>query len=165
MWRIDKGDEDELQANRESGRRVAVRWSGSYAGDGAVGRAVQWPATIEGTAAGEVLRGTSGPDRIAAGAGNDIVRAYAGRDVVCGDSGRDRLPGGGARDLLYGGADQDELLGRDGNDRLYGGIVDGDSSFDDGQQDLMEPGIGYDDCRLDPDDGAYNCDVSSGETH
>lgn len=123
------------------------------------------PATIEGTDAGEVLRGTSGPDRIAAGAGNDIVRAYAGRDVVCGDSGRDRLPGGGARDLLYGGADQDGLYGRDGNDRLYGGIVDGDSSFDDGQQDLMEPGIGYDDCRLDPDDGAYNCDVSSGETH
>lgn len=40
------------------------------------------PATIEGTAAGEVLRGTSGPNRIAAGAGNDIVRAYAGRDVV-----------------------------------------------------------------------------------
>jgi Ca2+-binding RTX toxin-like protein len=122
-------------------------------------------ATITGTAQKDFLHGTAGRDLIAAGAGDDTVYASRGNDLVCGDAGADRLFAGHGNDLLFGGAGQDQLYGRPGNDRLYGGIVDGQSATDDAQQDLEYPGLGWDVCRLDPDDAAYDCEVSVGETH
>jgi Ca2+-binding RTX toxin-like protein len=49
------------------------------------------PATIVGTAAGDVLVGTAGSDVIAAQGGDDLVRGRGGDDRICGGYGSDSL--------------------------------------------------------------------------
>ena len=90
-------------------------------GGGAAPRCGGKPATIVGTARGDVLRGTKRSDVIVALGGNDVVVAASGNDIVCGGAGNDRLSGGSGRDRLFGDAGRDRLTGGAGRDRLVGG--------------------------------------------
>jgi Tol biopolymer transport system component len=79
------------------------------------------PATIVGTARGDVLRGTPRADVIVALGGNDRVRGLGGNDRICAGGGADRVEGGGGADRLAGAAGKDLLLGGAGHDLLLGG--------------------------------------------
>lgn len=68
--------------------------------------------TIEGSVAGETLRGT--PER-------DVVCGKGGSDTILGRGGDDILYGGGGRDDIEGGAGDDRILGGDDADELRGG--------------------------------------------
>mgnify|MGYP001827863352 FL=1 len=78
------------------------------------------PATIVGTAKGEVIRGTPGRDVIVAGGGNDIVYGLGGRDMICGGPGNDTIYGGPGLDVLRGESGRDVISGGAGNDWLKG---------------------------------------------
>ena len=97
------------------------------------------PGDIEGTSAGERLRGTSGPDAIyGAGGERRDEGAWWQQPVVCGGGGKDRirtgtepvlrhrigrsqLTGGPGHDKLIGGSGGDVLAPRSGDDLLFGG--------------------------------------------
>ena len=121
------------------------------------------PATLVGTAGGDVLKGTSGNDVIAALEGNDRVYGYGGNDLIClgpgndvagggpgndiiwGEEGADRLAGNGGADRLLGGPGSDTLLGGIGRDRLFGG--GGADTLSGGPgRDIIRGGGGIDAC-------------------
>ena len=76
---------------------------------------------IEGTAAGETLRGTNGADCIFGLGGNDTIRARNGDDYICAGDGADDVGGGGGDDSIFGEAGSDDLGGGPGNDFIDGG--------------------------------------------
>lgn len=96
-------------------------------------------ATINGTAASDLLIGTANPDtifgfggddsiwagggndQVYGGAGNDAIFAGAGADKVYGGAGQDYLNGGAGADFLDGGENQDILIAGEGLDTLIGG--------------------------------------------
>jgi Ca2+-binding RTX toxin-like protein len=76
--------------------------------------------TIQGTAAGEIMRGLGGNDMLIGGAGDDLLDGGDGNDTLRGDAGNNVLIGGDGADSLYGGSDNDLLDGGTGADRMYG---------------------------------------------
>ena len=124
--------------------------------------------SVEGTAAGEILRGIQTADVILALGGNDTVFAGRGDDRVTGSGGMDRLWGEAGADRLWGNAGGDLLVGAAGNDILRGGAGDdtlvGNAGNDwlvgDGGDDRLAGGPGND--RLTGGAGADTFDFASG---
>ena len=78
------------------------------------------PATIVGTAGGNVIYGTNGADVIVGLGGNDTIYGGNGNDVICGNEGNDTIYGGNGDDTLLGSTGDDILSGDSGNDTLSG---------------------------------------------
>lgn len=75
---------------------------------------IRVPATIDGGAGDDRIKGGKGHDLLIGGAGNDHLNGHQGRDVVIGGDGADRILGGPGDDLLIAGmttfdADTDAL--------------------------------------------------------
>lgn len=79
------------------------------------------PATIVGTAAGDVIAGTPFDDVIVALGGNDVIDGLAGNDLICAGGGIDIVHGNDGHDRILGEDDRDYLFGDAGNDYLVGG--------------------------------------------
>ncbi len=60
------------------------------------------PATLVGTAAGDVLIGTDGVDVIVGLGGDDQIWGHGGNDIICAGAGNDLLAGEAGADRLYG---------------------------------------------------------------
>lgn len=101
------------------------------------------PATVVGSARGQLLRGTPAADTIAALGGDDVVRGRGGSDLVCGGRGEDRLHGNGGHDALAGGRGRDLLRGARGDDRLVGALG-GDVLLAESGDDTLRGGVGRD---------------------
>ncbi len=111
-------------------------------------------APIEGTNAGEVLRGTPQADTVYAYGGADLVYGYRSADLLYGGNERgwgDKILGGDAGDRLLGQKGHDALYGERGNDKLYGGYGD----------DLVAGGRGED--TLDGGPGADEVNAQDGQ--
>ena len=94
------------------------------------------PATIVGTAKGEVIVGTAKADVIVALGGHDQVYGKGGNDTICGNAGHDIIYGGRGSDLIIGQVGHDQLHGGPGPDRIAGGPG----------EDRLTGGIGVDLC-------------------
>lgn len=89
-------------------------------------RALEIPATLNGGAGHDYLRGGRGADQINGGDGRDQIMGLSGADVLNGDAGNDWIDGGLGADILNGGAGNDRLFAVDGGgtDTLDGGDND-----------------------------------------
>lgn len=86
---------------------------------------------LDGSAAGNFMKGLggddeidgrSGDDTLLGGDGNDMLRGGSGHDNLYGEAGRDELRGGWGDDRLDGGDEHDLLEGGSGDDTLVGGL-------------------------------------------
>ena len=142
---------------------------------------VQPGCNFTGTPRHDVIRGTSGPDLICYSAGGDTIYGRGGNDVIFGGLGGDTIYGGAGNDLIqsggnhsikgdriYGGPGDDFLTGSpladyinggSGNDRVYGWTGNDTLVTKDGVQgnDLVDGGLGRDQCVVDPKDQVYEC--------
>ncbi len=98
--------------------------------------------TRVGSAERDVIYGT---------AGDDYICSKAGRDYVNGGAGPDRIKGGGHADTLVGGEGNDILVGGGGGDRLL--------ALDDRPGDVLDGGIGIDQCHGDKGDEFLRCEA------
>jgi Ca2+-binding RTX toxin-like protein len=89
---------------------------------------------INGNGGGDNIFGGSGNDTITGSSSRDYINGESGNDVIYGNGGRDYLLGGSGNDLIFGGSQQDLILGGDGNDTIYGN----------GGGDLISGGAGSD---------------------
>jgi Ca2+-binding RTX toxin-like protein len=83
---------------------------------------------IDGTPAGEVLRGTDGDDSVRGGGGGDLILALGGADLVIGGAADAAAPvagnailSGEGDDTVHAGQGSDLVLGGDGADSIFGG--------------------------------------------
>ncbi len=79
------------------------------------------PATINGGAGDDILKGGKGADVIHGGDGNDTLVGRSGNDMLFGDAGSNVIRGGGGNDVIVGGESADELRGGSGRDTIIGG--------------------------------------------
>jgi len=93
------------------------------------------------------ITGTPGPDHILGTQGNDVICGLGGNDTIFGLGGNDTLIGGPGNDYLEGGAGHDVILGGPGNDTIR--------AFE-GQRDVIDGGLGYDDAWTDSIDSVRN---------
>ncbi len=100
-------------------------------------------ATINGTAANDVITGTTADDIIDGGLGNDRINGGAGNDVLTGGDGTDTLTGDAGNDTLYGGNGNDGFFGGGGDDTISGEAGD-DNMFGDAGNDILIGGDGND---------------------
>lgn len=91
------------------------------------------PMTVIGGPGDDHLRGANSPDRLAGGPGDDRAFGLAGEDRLSGAEGDDALFGLGSGDVLLGGP------GRD--------VLDGDSPYWTGGEDLADGGPDSDRCE------------------
>ena len=123
---------------------------------------------IEGTAAGETLRGSNGPDCIFGLGGDDLIRGRNGDDYICAGDGADEVIGGGDNDTIFGEGGVDDIGGGNGDDFIDGGDGDdvlqgaaGDDSINGGAgNDQLFGGAGAD--ALSGEDGDDELDGSGG---
>jgi Ca2+-binding RTX toxin-like protein len=142
---------------------------------------MQPACNFSGTPHHDVIRGTNRPDLICFSAGGDTIYGKGGNDVIFGGLGGDTIYGGPGNDLIqsggnhsikgdkiYGGPGTDFLTGSPlndyinggtGDDRLYGWTGDDTLVAKDGVKgnDLVDGGLGRDQCVVDPKDQVYEC--------
>lgn len=87
---------------------------------------------VQGTNFGDTILGNSLDNNISGYDGNDVIRGRNGNDVLSGMDGNDTISGGNGRD---------HVLGHNDDDVLYSDESWGD---DDGQNDIVSGGSGYD---------------------
>jgi Ca2+-binding RTX toxin-like protein len=92
---------------------------------------------VGGMALAANFRGTDGPDEILGTKRADAIRGLGGND---------RLSGSGGADEIYGNGGSDRIFGNNGDDRLI---------VDDGRQDIIKCGDGYDRVYADGKDVVY----------
>jgi Ca2+-binding RTX toxin-like protein len=98
---------------------------------------------LQGSVAGDLLRGQDGSDTLNGGDGSDLLHGSGGNDRILGGNGDDRLFGGIGNDSLQGDAGDDSLSGGEGNDSLLGGDgIDRLEGF--AGDDLLQGGLGKD---------------------
>ncbi len=77
---------------------------------------------IDGTSAGDVIRGGGQGDVIYGEKGNDTIYGGDGDDsILRGDEGNNQIFGGNGNDRLFGGIGADTLEGGSGDDQIWGG--------------------------------------------
>jgi Ca2+-binding RTX toxin-like protein len=89
-------------------------------------------ATINGTAATDILEGTNVAD---------LLSGLGGSDSIAGSDSNDRLYGGTGSDWLDGGAGNDKLVGGQGDDNFVGGP--GNDTFDGSNNQIDYDWAGY----------------------
>lgn len=103
-----------------------------------------------------------GDDHVYAGPDGDIVTpgARSGSDNLYGGTGRDLLRASGGSDVIRAGADADLLVAGSGEDRLYGWTGDDllKAPGNDGADDYLEGGPGYDTCHVRANDTTVRCE-------
>jgi hypothetical protein len=73
---------------------------------------------IEGTGAGDTLKGSPGDDTIRGLGGDDRINGGRGDDCLSGEGGEDRVAGGAGADAIKGGRAKDVLKGGSGDDTI-----------------------------------------------
>ncbi len=69
---------------------------------------------LDGSSAGDTIRGADGDEFLNGNQGNDSIQGRAGADTLVGADGRDRLTGGSGVDTFDGGPAPDNIQARDG---------------------------------------------------
>ncbi|MFN6471917.1 MAG: calcium-binding protein [Nostoc sp. SerVER01] len=126
---------------------------------------------LNGGLGNDLIEGGSGDDELSGNVGNDVVFGNDGTDTLNGDAGNDVLNGGQGNDVLKGGTDNDTLIGGDGNDELQGGSGsdtligvnnDANSSFGQGDIDVLTGGLSADTFVLGDKNTVYYSDGKPG---
>lgn len=156
-------DEDGNMSGTADGYGYTFTWSSTYgSAQEAVGNGVQpagctgvYDNVIQGSNAGETLKGTAKNDLIFGYGGNDKITGTSGDDCIVGGLGNDNIDGGSGNDVIYGnagddvtldgGAGTDSVYGGNGNDTIKGGTGN-DSLTGDAGTDSANGGTGTDTC-------------------
>ncbi|MGC9506051.1 Ig-like domain-containing protein [Baaleninema sp.] len=103
----------------------------------------EFPNTLQGKPANDIMSGLAGDDNLYGAEGDDQLFGNSGNDFLKGEIGNDLMFAGAGNDFLDGGDGDDAMAGELGDDILQGGIGN-DLMFGNGGFDRMDGGEGAD---------------------
>ncbi|PPT06134.1 Alkaline phosphatase [Geitlerinema sp. FC II] len=126
----------------------------------------EFPNTLQGKPAKDIMSGLAGDDNLYGAEGDDQLFGNAGNDFLSGELGNDLMFAGAENDFLDGGDGDDAMAGELGDDTLQGGLGN-DLMFGNGGFDRLDGGEGADTILGGKDNdiltGNFGDDVMAGE--